>query len=64
MACLRAEVRALESIMERIEAMGPHQVHEYEIGGVMDAPPNTTERGHTRKQVEKIDLSRCPTKIR
>ena len=22
-ACLRAEVRALESIMERIEAMGP-----------------------------------------
>ena len=44
-ACLRAEVRALESIMERIEAMGPYQVHEYEIGGVMDAPPNTTERG-------------------
>ena len=43
-ACLRVEVRALESIMERIEAMGPYQVHEYEIGGVMDAAPSTRER--------------------
>jgi hypothetical protein len=43
-ACLRVEVRALETIMERIEAMGPHQVHEYEIGGVMDAAPSTRER--------------------
>jgi hypothetical protein len=42
--CLRAEVRALESIMERIEAMGPYQVHEYEIGGVIDASPTSKER--------------------
>ena len=42
--CLRAEVRALENIMERIEVMGPYQVHEYEIGRVMDASPTTRER--------------------
>jgi hypothetical protein len=34
-------LRALENVMERIEAMGPHQVHEYEIGGVVDAAPST-----------------------
>ncbi|WP_144444279.1 hypothetical protein [Caballeronia arationis] len=38
-ASLRVEVAALEVIMERIEAIGPCQVHEYEIGGVMDAQP-------------------------
>lgn len=36
-ASLRVEVKALEVIMDRIEAMGPHQVSEYEIGGVMTA---------------------------
>jgi hypothetical protein len=36
-ASLRVEVKAVEVIMDRIEAMGPHQVYEYEIGGVMTA---------------------------